>query len=170
MLKWLKDRELGNAVNRKTVYKRISMGPKFAYRGIIDYTSHERDKMIVNLKWTSDGYYLVSLDEEFDEDDDDGNAFYRITFWENPNTHTKQKVKSTIDLCNLKAIENRNWHDACYWSMECHHSDIILGGFWEGEGLISKEGFIQRGFICFVSMSTGQLKEFIRNVFIAISM
>ena len=135
------------------------MGPKFAYRGIIDYTSDERDRMISNLKWTSDGYYLVSLDEEFDEDDDDGNAFYRITIWENPNTHTKRKVKSTIDLCNLRPIENRNWHDACYWSMECHHSDIILGGFWEGEGFISKDGFI-----CFVSMSTGQLKQFIRNV------
>ena len=150
MLKWLKDRELGNAVKRKTIYESISMGPKFAYRGIIDHKSHEgRGNMAIgNLKWTSDGYYLVSLDDKLFASDN-----HRITIWENPNTNTKQKVKSTIDW-NRKATEYKNWSDECFWSMECHHSDVILGG-----------GGSEVGYICFVSMLTGQPKEIIRNVF-----
>ena len=157
MLKWLKDRQLGNIVNRKTIYQHISMGPKFAYRGIIDGGIHDesRGRMIMNLKWTSDGYYLVSLEEEFDN-----NTFHRITIWEDPNTHTKQRVKSTINL------KPGIWHDqesVFYYTMECHGSDVILGGVRERD-----DKWMRQGFLCTTSLTTGELKELIRNVFIEI--
>ena len=140
------------------------MGPKFAYRGIIDCGSHDesRGRMIMNLKWTSDGYSLVSLDEEIDNEDrfNRFNTFHRITIWEDPNTHTKQRVKSTINL------KPGIWHDqesVFYYTMECHGSDVILGGVRERD-----DKWMRQGFLCTTSLTTGELKELIRNVFIEI--
>ena len=160
MLKWLKDRQLGNTANRKTIYEHISMGPRFAYRGIIDCGSHDesRDRMIMNLKWTTDGYYLVSLDRISEVVDEEYKSCHRITIWENPNTHTKQRVKSTINL------KPGIWHDqeyVYYYTMECHDSDVILGGY-------RKKDWTEKGFLCTISLTTGELKELIRNVFIEI--
>ena len=81
MIKWLKDREIGNAVNKKKIYENISIRPKFAYRGVFDYGSQDeqRDKMLSHLRWTSDGHYLVSLFEEFDAEDEDEQPLHSIT-------------------------------------------------------------------------------------------
>ena len=48
MIKWLKERQLGNTMDRKTIYEHL--GPKFSYTGIIDYGPDE----IQDLKWTSE--------------------------------------------------------------------------------------------------------------------
>ena len=70
MIKWLKDRQLGNTVNKKTIYEHISVGRRFKYRGRINFErmppeSNERDWQCSNLKWTPDGNNLVIIMSEF---------------------------------------------------------------------------------------------------------
>ena len=163
MIKWLKDRQIGNAVNKKRIYENISIGPKFAYRGVLDYGNQDEqyDKILSNLRWTSDGHYLVSLDEEFDIEDADEQSLHSITIWENPNSNTKQRVKSKIDLEKYGISPN-----AYFCSMECHNSNVILGGCWE-ENLadaIYIDGVIDMaGVIYSISLLTGEVNEIIRN-------
>ena len=171
MIKWLKDRQNGNAVNKKKIYENISIGPKFAYRGVFDCGSQDgqRDKMLSHLKWTSDGHYLISLDEEFDvEDDEDEHSLHSITIWENPNCHTKQRVKSKIDL-----EKNGISPNAYFCSMECHNSNVILGGCWEDDladinnmdnHIMDIEGVTDLGGVIYlISLLTGEVNEIIRN-------
>ena len=163
MIKWLKDRQIGNAVNKKKVYENISIGPKFAYRGIFDYGSRdgEREKMLSHLRWTSDGHYLVSLDEEFDAEDEDEQSLHTITIWENPNSHAKQRVKSIIDL-----EKNGISPNAYFCSMECHNSNVILGGCWEDDlsDILDIGGVIDLGGVIYlISLLTGEVNEIIRN-------
>ena len=155
MIKWLNDRQIGHAVIKKKIYENISRGPKFAYRGVFGYGNQDgRGKMLSQLGWTSDGHYLVSLDEEFDTEDDDGQCLGNsITIWENPNSYTKQRVKSVMDL-----EKNGISPNAYFFSMECHNSNVILGGCWVDEGSIDL-----RGVIYLVSLLTGEVNEIIRN-------
>ena len=157
MIKWLKDRQIGNAVNKKKIYENISIGPKFAYRGVIDYGSQDGqyDKILSHLRWTSDGHYLVSLDEMFDTEDEDDQSLHSITIWENPNSHTKHRVKSIIDL-----EKNGISFNAYFCAMQCHNSNVILGGCWEdGKGGILDLG----GVIYLISLLTGEVNEIIRK-------
>ena len=162
MIKWLKDRQIGNAVNKKKVYENISIGPKFAYRGIFDYGSQdgEREKMLSYLKWTSDGHYLDSLDEEFDAEDAE-QSLHTITIWENPNSHTKQRLKSIIDL-----EKNGISPNAYFCSMACHNSNVILGGCWEEDlsDILDIGGVTDLGGVIYlISLLTGEVNEIIRN-------
>ena len=159
MIKWLKDRQIGNAVNKKRIYENISIVPKFAYRGVLDYGN--QDNILSHLRWTSDGHYLISLDEEFDIEDADEQSFHSITIWENPNSHTKQRVKSKIDLEKYGISPN-----AYFCSMECHNSNVILGGCWEENlaDVIDIEGGIDLGGVIYsISLLTGKVNEIIRN-------
>ena len=163
MIKWLKDRQIGNAVNKKRIYENISIGPKFAYRGVLDYGNQDEqyDKILSHLRWTSDGHYLISLDEEFDIEDEDEQSLHSITIWENPNSHTKQRVKSKIDLEKYGISPN-----AYFCSMECHNSNVILGGCWEENlaDVIDIEGGIDLGGVIYsISLLTGEVNEIIRN-------
>ena len=163
MIKWLKDRQIGNAVNKKKIYENISIGPKFAYRGVIDYGSQDGqyDKILSHLRWTSDGHYLVSLDEMFDTEDEDDQSLHSITIWENPNSHTKHRVKSIIDL-----EKNGISPNAYFCSMQCHNSNVILGGCWEDDlaDIINIGGVIDLGGVIYlISLLTGEVNEIIRN-------
>ena len=163
MIKWLKDRQIGNAVNKKKIYENISIGPKFAYRGVFDYGSQygQRDKMLSHLRWTSDGHYLVSLDEEFDAEDEDEQSLHSITIWENPNSHTKKRAKSIIDL-----EANGISPNAYFCSMECHNSNVILGGCWEEDlaAIIDIGGGTDLGGVIYlISLLTGEVNEIIRT-------
>ena len=153
MIKWLKDRQIGNAVNKKKIYENISIGPKFAYRGVINYGSQD-DKTLTHLRWTSDGHYLVSLDDAWDEYHQTFPK-HTITIWENPNSHTKHRVKSIIDL-----EKNGISFNAYFCAMQCHNSNVILGGCWEdGKGGILDLG----GVIYLISLLTGEVNEIIRK-------
>ena len=165
MIKWLKDRQIGNAVNKKRIYENISIVPKFAYRGVLDYGNQDEqhEKILSHLRWTSDGDYFISLDEEYDIQDEyqDEQSLHSITIWENPNSNTKQRVKSKIDLEKYGISPN-----AYFCSMECHNSNVILGGCWE-ENLadaIYIDGVIDMaGVIYSISLLTGEVNEIIRN-------
>ena len=105
MMKWLKDRQLGNSVNRKTIYEHL--GPNFSHRGTIDYGPDE----IQNLIWTSDDH-LVSF-----------HRYRTMVIWENPNTHTEERIKSKIDLARF-GVSTQAHLD----TMNCYRSNVLLGG------------------------------------------
>ena len=142
-------------MNKKRIYENISIVPKFAYRGVLDYGNQDEqyDKILSHLRWTTDGHYLISLDEEFDIEDADEQSLHSVTIWENPNSHTKQRVKSKIDLEKYGISPN-----AYFCSMECHNSNLILGGCWDIEGGIDLGGVIYS-----ISLLTGEVNEIIRN-------
>ena len=142
MIKWLKDRQLGNTVDRKTIYEHL--GPNFLHRGTIDYGPYE----IKNLTWTSDDNYLVSF-----------HRFYTINntivIWENPNTHTEERIKSKIDL------EQHGVHSqASLDTMNSHRSNVLLGG-----GIYDDEAYSWKkwGVIYSISLLNGNVQEMIRN-------
>ena len=84
-----------------------------------------------------------------------------LTIWENPNSHTKQRVKSKIDLEEYGISPNGK-----FCSMECHNSNVILGGCWEENqaDVIDIEGGIDLGGVIYsISLLTGEVNEIIRN-------
>ena len=142
MIKWLKERQLGNTMDRKTIYEHL--GPKFSYTGIIDYGPNE----IRDLKWTSDGNYLVTNHNHNTDD---------IVIWENPNTYAEQRIKSKIDL-NRCGINNGRCRQAFLNTMQCHRSNVILGGqFFYEPG--------SSGIIYSISLLNGVVNETIRYGF-----
>jgi len=164
MLNWLRDRELGKTVNRKTIYENMIFGPKFAFRGILNYGTIQNEREFESLDWTNDGNHLVSLD--IDLAVAEGDSVNKITIWENPNTATKQGVKSNIDLYR-SGIHPR----AFITSMQCHNSKLILGGDWEDADIPDDhENRNKFGVIYFISLFTGAVEEVIRHWFVVISL
>ena len=139
MIKWLKERQIGNTMNRNPVYENY-LGPTFSYKGVIDYGPNE----IRDLKWTSDGYLVSNHYPHADE----------IVIWENPNTHATQRIKSKIDL-NRCGINNGRCRQAFLNTMQCHRSNVILGGqFFYQPG--------SSGIIYSISLLNGVVNETIR--------
>ena len=140
MIKWLKERQIGNTMNRNPVYENY-LGPTFSYKGVIDYGPNE----IRDLKWTSDGYLVSNHYPHADE----------IVIWENPNTHATQRIKSKI---NLK--QSGIHHDVYSLELHCHGSNVILGGgtFDDGGRILDKWGIIYS-----ISLLNGEINEIIRT-------
>ena len=140
MIKWLKDRQLGNTVNRKIIYEHL--GPSFYHRGTIDYGPDE----IQNLIWTSDDDNLVSFHRD-----------NTMVIWESPNTHTKERIKSKIDL-EQHVVDSKT----CLDSMTCDRSNVIFGG----EIFSDEARFLKKwGVIYSVSLLNGKVQQMIRNDF-----
>ena len=160
MLKRLKERQLGNTLDRKTISDQISRYPKFEHSGKISYHGQISDPNVelvcCDLKWTSDGDNLVSLMSEFVNND-----FKRqkIAIWENPNTDTKQRVKSQINL-DLGQFADKLFLD----SLEIHGKTAILGGY--NEERTDDADQEPNGRICLISLSTCEVEEVIRIGFI----
>ena len=151
MLKWLKDRQLGNTVDKKRIYEHISVGPKFKYRRNIDYDFDYRNGTgwtSCNLKWTPDGSCLATVmtdDVRYDT------KSQIITFLD-PNTDAGHLVKSNIDL----KYSPKNYY---FNKIELQGTEAILSGIEEIPGS-------DKGCIGIVSLSNGKLKEVIRKGFI----
>ena len=152
MLKWLKDRQLGNVVDRSTIYEHLIVRPKFAYKGIIDFDrplSHASSRKSVALSWTGDGQNLLSLLSEY--------GFSRqinqqmITVWENPNTDATQRIKSKVDLKQFKSQMH-------FDRIECSDSNVILTG--RKINLLSTDN---QGYVCSFSLPSGKIERLIRK-------
>ena len=148
MLKWLKDRQLGNKVNKKTIYEHISVGHKFKYRSMINYDSDFENGTgwcCSNLKWTRDGCRLATIMSE------QGRYYSKrqiITFLD-PNTDTGHLVKQNIDL---KCSPDKY----CFHFIDFQGTKAILSGT---EEIKSSD----KGCIGIVSTSNGKLEEVIRK-------
>ena len=153
MLKWLQDRQLGYKVNRQTIYEHLKR-PKFTFRGIIG--NHEAEGYCETecIKWTSDGQFLVSLGQETEDDED---FFNKVTIWENPNTFSKRRIKSKIDL-KQSGVHS----EACFTTMQCHNEHVVVGGYWEGDDNDEDDDGDDEGVIHFISLSTGKLEKTIK--------
>ena len=147
MLKWLKDRQLGHKTNRKTIYENIKR-PEFDYTGIINHGNDEDGWHCRTdcIKWTSDGQFLVSVGKEFTENDE--KPFNKMIIWENPNTFSKRRIKSKIDL-----KKTGFWSDDHWTTMQCRDSRVIIGGYSRDRS--TNEG----GIIHFISLSNGKVEQ-----------
>ena len=154
MIKWLKDRQLGNTVNKKTIYEHIPVGRKFEYKGIINFERQPRDIhgspigsdwQCSNLKWTPDGNNLVIVMSEFLADRQN------ITILD-PNADAEHLVKTNINLDDWANKHN-------FYHIEFQDTRAILSGHDVNEDL---EG----GCIGILSLSNGKLEQVIRKGFI----
>ena len=148
MLKWLKDRQLGNKVNKKTIYEHISVGHKFKYRSMINYDSDFENGTgwcCSNLKWTRDGCSLATIVTEW------VNSESQIITFLDPNTDVGHLVKSNIDL---------EYSPGKYFFnlIDFQGTTAILPG-------IKETPDSDRGCIGLLSLSKGKLEEVIRNGF-----
>ena len=151
MQNWLKDRELGNKVNKKTIYEHISVGPKFKYKSKIDYDyddPNETGWTSSNLKWTPDGSSLATIMT----DDVRGETKSQIITVLDPNTDAGQLVKANIDL---KYLPKNNYFNF----IELQGTKAILSGMEESPG--SRNGCIGT-----VSLLNGKLEQVTRKGFI----
>ena len=157
MLKWLKDRQLGNVVDRSTIYEHLIIRPKFAYKGIIDFDrpiSQSSSRKSVALSWTGDGQSLLSLISEY--------GFSRqinqqmITVWEDPNTDTTRRIKSKVDL---KQFKSQMYFDR----IECSDSNVILAGRKINLLSTDNQGYIYITYICSFSLSSAKIETLVRK-------
>ena len=141
------------------------------YRGIIKYDGpspggpgpdQETEMATLDLRWGGDGYCLLTLITSDSEIDDKPQA---IIIWENPDNHTKPRVRS---IMNLDQFADKAYFDC----MQCNRSCIILGGWseerWNGMeyGLEHPMALNMEGVLSIISLSTGQVEAIIRERFI----
>ena len=141
------------------------------YRGIIKYdgpspggpgNDQETEMATLDLRWGGDGYCLLTLITSDSEIDDKPQA---IIIWENPDNHTKPRVRS---IMNLDQFADKAYFDC----MQCNRSCIILGGWseerWNGMeyGLEHPMALNMEGVLSIISLSTGQVEAIIRERFI----
>ena len=153
MLKWLKDRQLGNTVNKEAVYEHIPVDTKFNYRSTINYDSNNSAEnyqsgtglAFSNLKWTRDGCSLATIVTEW------VNSESQIITFLDPNTDVGHLVKSNIDL--------EYSHGKYFFNLiDFQGTTAILPG-------IKETPDSDRGCIGLLSLSKGKLEEVIRNGF-----
>ena len=151
MLKWLKDRQLGNTVDRRTIYEHISISPNFPFKGMINYNSqYSNDGTgldIMDFAWANDGYNLVAIVSDYVRYDYHYDIQRQMITVLDPNNDNGQLIKvdiflsggqfciffsklvRDIDLILLASCSSQNLYWAVLFAISGHdqlrHNDVI---------------------------------------------